>query len=143
MVYFPLLCLPSPNDYRKYYEKKYCSRRIVTFDNIHVRFRKNQFDHCFFESSKRNKVKDIFSLKRAQRIDWIDYALKDPNAELYIGWDNKRKRNDSRRRVAVVANDYVVVIRLTSRKSAEFVTAYIADSRKTIASIRQSPIWKK
>ena len=88
-------------------------------------------------------MKDQFSVLRAERIDWIGEALQDPTAELYAGWDRKRKKHDYRRRVTIVVGNYVVVIRLTGVSSAVFVTAYVADSRSTIERIRKSPRWQK
>ena len=110
----------------------YCQQSITTFDGILVIFRKKQFDHCFFESSSRDGKKDLFSQKRAERIDWIKAALLDPHGELYVGWDRKRKRYDKRRRVTIVMREYVVVIRLKGLKTADFVTAYVADIPGTI-----------
>jgi len=106
-----------------------------------VRFRKDRFDHCFFESSQRNQEKDEFSESRAERIDWIKSALQDDNADLYVGWDRKKKTYDNTHRVIVAVDDYVVVIRLTGEGKANFVTAYVADSKKTIDKIKESPRW--
>jgi len=108
-----------------------------------VRFRKDRFDHCFYESTQRNRIKDRFSPKRAERIDWIKAALQDESADLYVGWDRKKKRYSTFHRVVVIVNNYVVVIRLLKNKKAEFVTAYVADSTSTIEKIRRSPLWNK
>jgi len=89
----------------------------------------------------RSQVKDAFSSERAQRIDWIKYALEDPNAELYVGWDKKKKKHDPSHRVALVVNDYIVVIRIRNNKTAQFVTAYVADTPSTLAKIKGSPKW--
>ena len=142
MAYPPMVQYRTVNEYRAHYERVYCRGPITTFDNIQVRFRKNCFDHCFFESTQRDQTKDQFSTVRAKRIDWIKAALQDRNAELYVGWDKKRKRYDNSHRVTVVARDYVVVIRLTGRGKARFVTAYVADSASTINRIRSSPKWR-
>ena len=147
MDYPPLVKLSSEDDYRRRYEYLYCEKPIVTFDGIAVRFRKNQFKHCFFESTKRDKVKDQFSIRRAERIDWIKVALQDPDTERYQGWDREKKRHDKSRRVAIVLGEYVVVIAITDDKSASFVTAYLADSvgdsgiLPTIEKIRLGPKW--
>jgi len=74
-------------------------------------------------------------------MDWIKTALQDSTADLYVGWDRKRRRNDSRYRVAVALRDYVVVIRMTGRLKAIFVTSYVADTESTIVRIRRSPRW--
>jgi hypothetical protein len=79
---------------------------------------------------------------RAERIDWIKAALEDPDAELYVGWDSKKKQHNQNSRVALVVGDYVVVIRLgAGSMTAQFVTAYVADSTSTLAKIKGSPRW--
>lgn len=127
--------------YRSHYERVYCKGPITTFDEIAVRFRKSSFDHCFYESIQRNQVKDTFSALRAERIDWIKAALLDPDAELHVGWDGKKRRYDRSHRVALVNGDYVVVIRLSSNQTAQFVTAYVADSQSTLDKMKGSPRW--
>lgn len=141
MAYPPLVCYATVTEYRAHYERVYCLAAVTTFDGIAVRFRKSRFDHCFYESTRRNQVKDAFSNQRAERIDWIKAALQDPNAELHIGWDGKKKRYDRSHRVAVVVGDYVVVIRLSGNQTAQFATAYVADSPSTLAKIKGSPKW--
>lgn len=143
--------MPSPakvnyateDEYRQHFYRAYCQEPIMTFDGIAVRFRRDDFDHCMFESSKRNDVKDVFSKERSGRIDWIKMTLENPAAELYQGWDKKRKRYNPKSRVAVVYEEFVVVIRLKTEvdgtESAQFVTAYLADN--SIAKIKASPKW--
>jgi len=133
----------TADEYRRHYEKTYCNGTIITFDGIFVRFRRNRFNHCFFESSNRNQKKDNFSQLRAERIDWIKAGLQDSSAELHVGWDRKKKTYDNSHRVAVVVQDYVVVIRLTGQQKADFVTAYVADSQRTIERIKKSPKWRQ
>jgi len=148
LPYPKLVHYDSEEAYRHHFEEKYCRGPIATFDRIKVRFQKRQFRHCFFESSRRDKIKDRFSSKRAERIDWIKAALRDANSERYIGWDNKHKRLDKKRRVAIVCNDYVVVIRMTGTNKANFITAFVADTEDenggspTLDKIRKSPKWK-
>jgi hypothetical protein len=139
--YPPLVRYETVDDYRLHYETVYCRGPITTFDGIDVRFRKGRFIHCFYESTGRNQIKDTFSKKRAERIDWIKVALQDPEGELYVGWDRKRKRFDRSHRVTLVADNYVVVIRLSSSKKAQFVTAYVADSASTVQKIKRNPKW--
>ena len=133
--------LSTPDEYKKYYVEKYCKKELQTFDGIKVRFYEEQFEHAFYESSnkvKRNK--DVFSKARALRIDWIEYVLKNPNAELHIGWDRNKKRHNKDRRVAIISpEDYVVVIRLNSNNTAKFITAYYADN--SASKIRKMPFW--
>ncbi len=120
---------------------------IITFDQIQVWFQKRQFHHCFYESTKRDNIKDRFSSIRAERIDWIKAALQDPHSERYVGWNKKRKQHDRTRRVAVVQSNYVVIIRMIGNNRANFVTAFVADTQNisgresTIEKIRNSPKW--
>jgi len=141
LAYPPLVQYETVDEYRAHYERVYCRQPITTFDGIAVRFRKSRFNHCFYESTRRNQVKDTFSTQRAERINWIKAALQDPNAELYVGWNGKKKRYDQSHRVALVIGDYIVVIRLSGKQNAQFVTAYVADSPSTIAKIKRSPKW--
>lgn len=134
------MCYPKEADYRRHFESKYCVGPITTFDGIQVFFRKRNFDHAFYETVRAQD--DIFSWRRAERIDWIDWALANPNAELYQGWDAKRRRIDESRRVAIVNGDYVVVIRMTGKTRAEFVTAFEADNW-TVGKIRLGAHWVK
>ena len=85
---------------------------------------------------------DTFSPERAERLLWIKATLQDPDAELRIGWDSKKKQLAIDRRVAIVVRDYVVVIRLTKPGKAMFVTAFVAGER-SLKKIRQSPLWAK
>lgn len=141
MAYPELVRYATEPEYRQHYERVYCRGTIGCFDGIEVRFQKRQFDHCFYESSKRDGVKDLFSTKRAERIDWIKAALQDGLAELYQGWDSRRRKHDLGRRVALVMVDYVVIIRITGPSRASFVTAYVADTPRTLAKIKGGPRW--
>jgi hypothetical protein len=146
-MYPPLLDLADEAQYRAHFEAIYCRGPVIAFDGIEVRFRKRDFNHCCFESSRRDGVKDAFSRPRAERLNWIRAALKDPNSECFQGWDKKRKRYDGRRRVAVVMGNYVVVIALKGRERADFLTAYLADTPaapgrpSTVDRIRRGPKW--
>ncbi|MCH7881311.1 MAG: hypothetical protein IIB69_07005 [Proteobacteria bacterium] len=138
LAYPSLVLYQAEQDYRQHFAQVYCRGTIKTFDGIEVRFRRQQFGHCFFESV--NSKDDTFSPQRAERIDWIKAALQDSNAELRLGWDNKKKRAANDRRVVIVVGDYVVIIRIYGEKKAEFVTAFVAGQR-TIKQIRTNPIW--
>jgi len=149
-VRLPALVLyDSEAEYRHHFQRVYCSGTIVTFDGVSVRFRRRQFEHCFFESKGRDTTKDVFSKARAQRVDWIRAVLKSPEPELYQGWDKSKRRYDQTRRVAVVPDErYVVVMCLVGPAVADFITAYVADSPKrgrlsTIQQIRRGPRWQK
>lgn len=90
-------------------------------------------------------MKDRFSRERAERIDWITATLTHPDADIYQGWDKKKKCVDSNRRVAVVYEEFVVVISvkkaISGNMTADFVTAYLADN--SIGKIRAMPRWNK
>lgn len=136
----------TPEEYKCYYEEIYCKAPTLTFDGIKVFFSKDKFDHAFFESTKRNGVKDIFSEERAKRIDWIKATLENPKADLYQGWDKDSKKYFPHRRVSVVFGDFAVIIGLSlNKKNGElkgnFITCYEADN--SIGKIRISPVWDK
>src|SRR6185503_19188066 len=139
MPYPPLRVFNKANECRTHFEAAYCQGVILTFDGIEVRFRRSDFDHCFFESTNRDGIKDRFSQPRSERIDWIRAALEDDQANLYQGWDNVRKRVDPSRRVCVVETNYIVVIALTDATKANFRTAFVADSGRTLQMICNSP----
>lgn len=141
----PLLHYETPTEYRVHYERVYCRGNIQTFDGIRVYFSASKFGHAFYESSLWDGYKDVFSKVRAQRIDWIKATLEHPDAALFEGWDKVSRQYDAKRRVAVVYEDFVVVIamRLKSDGSlkANFVTCYQADN--SIKKIRSSPQWSR
>ncbi len=136
----------SEDDFRKIWHDVYCVNRLHTFDGIEVSFYDNQFDHAFYESTlrnqrgKRKKSKDLLSPRRCARILWIKDVIEDPEASLYKGYDAKTHSYVNDRRVALVKNDYVVVIQLYRDNEAKFITAYVADN--SAEKIRQSPKWK-
>lgn len=136
-----LVSYPDESDYRSHFARVYCAGTVATHDGIEVRFRKSQFDHCFFESSKRDGTKDTFSTKRAERIDWIVATLQDPTAHLLAGWDQRTRTYDHTRRVTLVKGNYVVVIALKSKTEADFVTAYVMDTPASLAKLTKAPRW--
>jgi len=139
MPYPPLVYYKTEFEYRTHFEQVYCRCKIMTFDGIPVAFKKDDFDHAFYESMAAKD--DTFSQKRAQRIDWIKAALDDPDSERYQGWDSKKKRCDKRRRVLVVMGNYVVIIGISRKGMGRFITAFVADSGRTLKMIRQNPKW--
>ena len=148
MSYPSLLNLQDQAEYQKHWIIHYSKKGLQTFDGIVARFRHQDFEHAFFESV--NSKDDIFSWKRAERMDWIASTLRDPTSELYVGWNKKEKKYDDQRRVAIAMGNYVVVIEISKKnpKQARFVTAYVADTParpsrpSTIDMIRKSPRWK-
>ena len=140
MPYPPLVKYDSAVKYRQHFEDVYCRTPITTFDGISVRFRRKNFNHCFFESVKEKD--DTFSQKRAEKINWIKAALEDTESERYLGWNAKKRKYDNKRRVTLVMGNYIVVIAITGIAKADFVTAFVADSEFTLRKIRNSPQWQ-
>jgi hypothetical protein len=136
-----LLKLASVAIYQGYFNATYCLKPLVTHDGLSVRFRKSNFNHCAYESSQRDGNKDTFSPQRAERLGWIRDALQDTNLTLYAGWDKKKRRYDHEKRVTIMVEDFVVVIRLKSAREADFVTCYVADDPETKRKILSSPRW--
>jgi hypothetical protein len=93
----------------------------------------------------RDGNKDVFSAVRAERIDWIGATLAHRDASLYQGWNKENRTADAGRRVAVVFEDFVVVVQMGLKQSGElkanFVTCYQADN--SIGKIRSSPVWAR
>lgn len=140
----PLLKLADQVAYRTHYERTLCRGGIVTHDGIRVFFRKQEFDHAFFESSGRRGENDLFSLERAMRMDWIAPALADPSARRIQGWLKKEQRHDPTRRVTVFIEGFLAIIALRigqdGQLRAQFVTCYPADA-KTQAKLARAPFW--
>lgn len=143
MSYPPLVAYSSQDDYRRHFQGKYCKKPLLTFDGIAVIFTHRDFDHAFFESSLvRGQRKDVFSKSRAERIDWIEVALAESDAELYCGWDKRKKTYTAAKRLALVNRNYLVIIRITGENRARFVTAFVVDNvLGTLLRIRTSPEW--
>jgi hypothetical protein len=77
-----------------------------------------------------------------EKILWIKDTLEDPTAMLKQGWDRDSKTYDNERRVALVKNNYVVIIRFTGLLKAAFVTAYeLTDEEGNNNKILMSPDW--
>lgn len=139
----PLLIYDNVECYRRHYERIYCRGHIITFDDIRVYFAPGKFGHAFYESSGWDGHKDKFSPVRAQRMDWIKATLEHRDACLFQGWYHKTRRYDTTRRVAVVYENFVVVVAMAMKRNrrlkANFVTCYQADN--SIGKIRQAPHW--
>lgn len=139
----PFLRRASEGEYRLHYESLYCQGPITDYLGLPIRFRKEQFDHVFFESAGRNRIKDIFSQARAERLDWILTTLQSTSSVQYEGWDSFTKRYDPNFRVTNVFGSFVVIVRVVRSRglpvSGEFRTAYWADN--SIGKIRTGPPW--
>lgn len=97
--------------FRDMWNAAYCKQEIYTFDGIRVFFYDDNFDHAFYESTDRR-----------QGIH-----------------KSKNKSYTRSKRVAVVKNNYVVVIQIYADKKAKFITAYVADN--SIDKIKEGPKW--
>ncbi len=141
----PLVHYATEAEYRQHYEREYCRSVVTTFDGIRVYFSPSKFLHAFYESTNRDGQKDSFSPVRAQRIDWIKATLESPQADIYKGYDKNKGLYDDTRRVAVVYEDFVVIISLSLKRDGtlkgNFVTCYQADN--SIGKIRTSPYWSR
>jgi len=139
-----LVYYSSESEFKNHFCRVYCdlNNPIYTCDSIRVSFFPNQFNHAFRESANRAmRDKSIFSSKRAERIDWIKWALQCRNADLFKGWDIDKRCIDPNRRVCVVAINYIVIIQVeTSLQRALFITAFVAVP-ETLRQIRNKPRW--
>lgn len=138
-----LLQLKTPEQYKQHFIKKYCKRSIYTFSGIKVKFYEDQFEHAFFESENyKKRDKSVFSIERAQRMDWTEAVLLDKDAEIYVGWDRDKKRYNNNRRVSIISpENYVVILNIIKENEAKFITAYVA-SKTNAKKIRSAPVWQ-
>ena len=139
-----LRCFTSETECKQYFIDNYCHTEICTHDGIRVKFHKDMFEHAFYVRSSKSwkSKKDHFSTDRGERIDWIKYVLNDSTITPRQGYDKEKKRPDNSRRVAFLArNNYVVIIQLTGKRMARFITAYIVDSADVARKINASPVW--
>ena len=126
---------------RALWYEEYCKADIETFDGVKVRFYEDMFEHCFFESyNRKEKDKSILSLNRLEKMLWIKETLMDNDAILKKGWNNTDKVYYTDRRVAIVKENYVVVIRFTGYLKAKLVTAY---EKNDIENILEGPDFEK
>lgn len=134
----------SEAECKQYFIDNYCNVEINTHDGINVKFHEDMFEHAFYERSQKKwkSKKDHFSTDRGERIDWIKYVLQDPTISPKQGYDKAKKKFDNSRRVAFLApNNYVVIIQLTDKRKARFITAFIVDSTTVANKINASPSW--
>lgn len=142
MPYSTPIQFRSLAEYRNLFELTYCVAPLRTHDGILVRFKCADFDHCCYKSTKRDNNKDAFCPIRASRILWIADILRDPTAEMHVGWDKNTRSLAQDRRVSIGLPDYLVVIRMTGNGRASFHTAYVANDR-ALRLVRQGPKWPK
>ncbi len=137
----PLLHLPSEADYRAHFDAHYVRNSpLTTFDGLRVRFYSNQFGHAFYTSSTRRGQKVAFDLTRAERMNWIGWALREPSLELY----RRVMPGGTTRRIALdLATPYLVVCELltTDPTQAVFITAYVVTDLAILPTVRGNPRW--
>lgn len=142
-----LLAYTSEEEYKQHYIANYCKDlSISTFDGIPVRFYPEAFEHAFYKRSvkKWSAEKDMFSIERAERMDWIKSVLSDPDIIPKKGYDKAKDSYDNSRRVTFITpENYVVVIWINKSNTAKFVTAYLVDNESAAEKIRNSPNWEK
>lgn len=137
-----LLFLPNEEAYKAHFINTLVRSRITTCHGVPVKFKSERFSHAFFESTRRDRDKDVFSPIRAKRMDWIKPTLEGPVADWYQGWSRKRQRHEFTRSVSVAYGSFVVVLHYyLSRGSlaASFITCYEAE--RSIQTIQKSPRW--
>ncbi len=136
----------SEAELRQLWADEYCDKEnpIYTFDHVLVTFYSSMFDHIFYESANRRmRDKSVLSYNRLEKMLWIKEVLADPDAILKQGWDRDNKKYFDDRRVAMVKNNYVVIIRFTGVLKATLVTAYEMHDDENINKILESPDWVK
>lgn len=145
MTFPALVFYNTSQEYKAHFKSVYCRNEIYTFDKIRVYFKEDNFNHSFYESPLRDgKKSGDLSLPRAQRIDWIKHVLENADADLLQGWNKDAKRYEPDRRVSLVLDNYVVVIRLSLKietLKASFVTAYVLNGDCTLNKIKSGPKW--
>ena len=139
----PLLNLADEDEYRKHFINTLCDQRIICHDGIRAFFERNTFDHAFFQSSNRDGNKDQFSLERAQRMDWITPTLQHPRTRRYRGWDGRLNTFSNDRRVEILFQTFVVIIKVIEKNDGtfkgRFVTCY--NAKHDMGKIIQGGFW--
>lgn len=134
--------LMTEAELRQLWSDTYCNSPITTFDGIKVKFYSNMFDHAFFENYNRiEKDKSILSLNRCEKMFWIKDTLEDSSAILKQGWISKTKTYDNNRRVALVKENYVVIILIYAVKKARFISAYEINDDDNLKLFLGGPDW--
>lgn len=134
--------LMSESELRQLWSDTYCNSTITTFDGIKVKFYSNMFEHAFFESYNRiENDKSILSLNRCEKMLWIKDTLEDSTALLKQGWIKKTKTYDNNRRVALVKENYVVIILIYEVKKARFISAYEINNDDNLKLFLEGPDW--
>ncbi|MBO7072587.1 MAG: hypothetical protein J6V89_03590 [Acetobacter sp.] len=142
----PFLNLPDEKTYLEHFLTHYCRREIKTHDGIRVFFKRETFTHAFYESSLRDNHKDQFSLKRAERMDWIIHTLVNKTACEFQGWVTKKKNYDPTRKTAVLYDTFVVIVGFSLKNDntlkGNFITCYPA-AYDSFEKIQRAPVWSR
>jgi hypothetical protein len=142
------LNLAGESDYRAYFIANFTARPLTfrtSSGGAPVYFASSDFDHAFYESTRRDGVKDQFSFTRAEQMDQIASVLANGSSDRFAGWHARTRAYDHTRCVCVASGDFVVVVRLGLTRAGalrgNFVTCYVADN--SIRKIRTSPEWNE
>lgn len=143
MTQLELLHLADEAAYRLHFINTYCQKPVFSHWGFPVYFDVNRFEHAFFESSGRRGEKDVFSLERSRRIDWIGITLTDAGGEWLQGWDAKTKSYMPEQTVCFAHGIFVVVVRMGRNSrgmlKGRFITCYWADN--SFNRIKSAPTW--
>ncbi|MFN5984521.1 MAG: hypothetical protein ACK479_13725 [Fluviicola sp.] len=82
-------------------------------------------------------------MNRLEKLLWIKDTLEDTTSLLKQGWDKDKKKYVANRRVALVKDNYVVIISINKLKTqARFITAYEIQNDEKVENIKIAPDWK-
>ena len=146
MAFPDLVEYDSEEEYREHFRRCYVNAAtpILTVDGVPVRFFEDTFDHAFFEASdRRTGEKDQFSKDRAERIDWIRFAIEEGGRVEYFEWTDDR---GNERRELLLGGSYLVVLQFRgkTRNWAKFVTAFPHDNPDRIRhDSNKQRVWPK
>lgn len=140
--------LKTIEEYRNYYHANLCATQIQCHLGFPILFRRDNFEHAFYESTRGTAVKtNIFSFERAARMDEIAPALRGniENVAWKAGWDRKKKAYSSPNRVCLTSADLAIVLNISRDASkriklGKFVTAYPAGDH-TLSKLKAAPVW--
>lgn len=139
-----LLSLEDQAAYQQHFVTKYCAGPLLTHDGIPIFFRRHAFYHAFFDTVVHKD--DTFSQTRAERMDWIEATLIDPQSQRLQGYLAKTKTHDPKRRVELRFQNFIVVLIMGMKKNGvlkgEFLTCYAVNNRR-LPKVQQAPIWSK
>lgn len=140
----PILKLTDQAAYQQHFVKKYCAGPLTTHDGIPVFFDRHSFYHAFFDTVVHKD--DTFSVARAERMDWIEATLTDPESQRFQGYLSKIKTHDPARRVELRYENFIVVLIMGIKQDgslkAKFLTCYPVDNNR-LPKVQQAPTWNK